>query len=226
MNSARRLIESSSSFWRELAPLLPNYVKHVNMGGYERLDPPIRRGTDKSRHFLINEAAFKCFARGVATTGPMAAEIYAALQVKWAARLPANTSVAVPLSEEESQELSELSSRLAIYKKLLDNSVAEYEKVIPAFGRLENIEIDILTDKSIFEVKAGERPFRSIDFRHLILAGAVLDRPGQKVILLNPREGVVWSETLSDFVETACLRSLSELIPEIRYYISDSGISA
>ena len=226
MNSARRLIESSSSFWRELAPLLPNYVKHVNMGGYDRFDPPMRRETDKARHFLVNELAFKCFASGVSPGGPAVESIYDDVQQKWAGRLPANASIGAALSDLEREELSELVGRLVVYQRSIDTGTAEFEKIIPAFGRLENIEIDILTDNSVFEIKAGERPFRSIDFRQLILAITVLDRPRPKAVLINPREGVVWSENFSDFIETVCLRSLSELIPEVAYYLSDSGISA
>lgn len=226
MNSARRLIESSSSFWKELAPMLPNYVKHVNMGGYDRYDPPIRRDTNRARHFLINELAFKCFASGAAPSEPAAETIYEGLQAKWRTRLPSNTAIEDSLSNLERNELSELVSRLAIYKRSIDDSPAEFEKVVPAFGRLENIEIDILTDKSIFEVKAGERPFRSIDFRQLILAAAVLKSPRPKIVLINPREGVIWTDSLADFVETVCLRSMSELVPEIHFYLSDSGISA
>lgn len=226
MNSARRLIESSSSLWRELAPMLPNYVKHVNMGGYDRFDPPMRRETDKARHFLINEMAFKCFAGGITSTGVAAKAIYNGLQAKWSARLPANLAIRNALTELEAEELLELISRLVVYKRAIDSDPAEFEKVVPAFGRLENVEIDILTSTSIFEVKAGERPFRSIDFRQLILAAAVLGSDQRKLVLLNPREGVIWTESLTDFIETVCLRSMSELMPEIYYYLSDSGISA
>lgn len=225
MNSTRRLIESSSSFWRELAPMLPNYVKHVNMGGYDRHDPPIRRDTDRSRHFLINELAFKCFAGRVSPSTSEAENIYTKLQAKWRARLASNTAIDQPLSSLERNDLSELVSRLLIYKRDIDDSPAEFEKIVPAFGRLENIEIDILTGRSIFEVKAGERPFRSIDFRQLILAAAVLESPRPNIALINPREGVVWTDNLFDFVETVCLRSMSELVPEIQFYLSESGIS-
>lgn len=191
MNSARRLIESSSSFWRDLAPMLPNYVKHVNMGGYDRFDPPIRRETDRARHFLINELAFKCFANSIPSTGPAAETIYEALQAKWSSRLPANLAIGVALSDLEREELAELVGRLAIYKRSIDNGQAEFEKVVPALGRLENVEIDILTDASVFEVKAGRRPFRSIDFRQLIIASAVLESPRPRLVLLNPREGII-----------------------------------
>ena len=206
--------------------MLPNYVKHVNMGGYDRYDPPIRRETNRARHFLINELAFKCFANGVAPSKSASETIYAHLQEKWGARLPSNMAIEEPLSDLERHDLSELVNRLVIYRRAIDNGPAEFEKVIPAFGRLENIEIDILTDKSIFEVKAGERPFRSIDFRQLIIAAAVLEFRRPKLVLINPREGVVWTENMTDFIETVCLRSMSELVSEIHFHLCDSGISA
>jgi len=228
MISARRLVESSGNFWRDLAPLLPNYVKHVNMGGYERYDPPIRSGTEKARHFLVNELAFTCFSRKLLPQSVPAENAYGKLQAKWLARLPNNPWIDSPLTPDEIEDLKSLVGRLSSYSRALGLSDALFEHVVPAVGRLEAVEIDILTDRVICEVKAGERPFRSIDFRQLIVALIALGRVrvSSDLMLMNPREGLVWSENAKDFIEAISLRPFSEFFGDSVYELSEVGLSA
>lgn len=228
MISSRRLVESSGNFWRDLTPLLPNYVKHVNMGGYERYDPPIRSGTEKARHFLVNELAFTCFSQGLLPQSEQAASAYELLQKKWLARLPTNLWIDTPLTPDEIGDLTSLVYRLSTYSRMLKLAGASFEHVVPAVGRLEAVEIDILTDHAICEVKAGERPFRSIDFRQLIVALIALGsgRGSNTLMLINPREGLVWSELAKEFVEAVSLRPLPEFFGDSVYELSEVGLSA
>lgn len=228
MISARRLVEASGNFWRDLTPMLPNYVKHVNMGGYDRSHTPIRRGTEKARHFLINELAFSCFAQRLKTTGPDASECYSQLQSKWSSRLPNNPWIELPISDDERADLSEMVSRLAQYSRNLNLGDMEFEVVVPAVGRLEAVEIDILSISAIVEVKSGERPFRSIDFRQIILSAIALEKVSRRdrIILLNPREGIIWEESLTKFIEAVSLRTFAEFVDDAFYELSDVGISA
>jgi len=228
MISSRRLIESSGNFWRDLTPLLPNYVKHVNMGGYERHDAPIRSETEKARHFLVNELAFTCFSNDLKPRSEDADIAYEKLQRKWIRRLPSNPWIDLPLTEDEIGDLSSLFSRLSSYSRILNLNGAIFESVTPAVGRLEYVEIDILTSDAICEVKSGERSFRSIDFRQLLVALIALGsvRIDNTLLLINPREGIVWKENAKDFVESISLRSISDFFGDSLYQLSEVGLSA
>lgn len=228
MSSARRLVESSGSFWKEIAPLLANYVKQVNLGGYDRIDRPIESSTSKARHFLINETAFESLSARSMGGKIDIDSAYTGVQEKWIARLPANEHIAVPLSVEERSEAVELVTRISAYGRTYRIEPCRYGVVIPATGRLEAVEIDLLADGMLGEVKAGGRPFRSIDFRQLMLSVIALRDIAQehRLVLMNPREGTVWSELTYEFIESVCVRSFAEFMHEATFYLSDSGTSA
>ena len=98
---------------------------------------------------------------------------------------------------------------------------------LPGVGFLESVEIDVVGSDGICEVKAGDRNFRSIDFRQLLLACVTLpDRiVSDWLVLINPREGIVWRERAETFVETVSLRPYAEFVAQARYYLSDAGVS-
>lgn len=228
MSSARRLVESSGSFWREIAPLLSNYVKKVNLGGYTRIDPPIESTASKGRQFIINETAFQGLAAHVSGTSLDIDAAYASVQNKWSARLPTSNQIMVPLTSDEQADISQLVHRISEYRRLYGINPCQYGAVIPAIGRLETVEVDLMSPSVLGEVKAGGRPFRSIDFRQLMLSIIALQGVGDdhRLVLMNPREGTVWSERTHDFIETVCVRPFAEFIHESTFYLSDSGTSA
>lgn len=67
-------------------------------------------------------------------------------------------------------------------------------------GILASCEGDVLTNDTLFEVKAGERTFRITDLRQLLTYSALAHASGaltfSKIGLLNPRTGTFWIRDL------------------------------
>jgi hypothetical protein len=83
---------------------------------------------------------------------------------------------------------------------------------------------DALWSTTIYEIKAGDRSFRSTDVRQLLIYCALgfaaklyeLDR----ICLVNPRHGVYFSESLNDLCAALAGRPPTEVLSDIVEYIS------
>jgi hypothetical protein len=211
-----------------LAPLLPTYVRRVNLGEYDRTFAPLPSKVDPRRHFIVNDAAFDLVADRQRGNDLNAETALSYVATKWGARLgdrmPGRDR---EFSKLEIREVEDLAFRLHVMLSDFVDRATSYNRTIPGVGRLESIEVDFDNASTIGEVKSGSRPFRSIDFRQLILS-CVVEGPSssaKELVLLNPREGTVWHRQSAEFLETISLMPFSEFIGEFRYVLTDVGIS-
>ena len=88
---------------------------------------------------------------------------------------------------------------------------------------------DILIGEELYEVKAGERQFRSTDVRQLLtycaLNFAAKRYSIKKAGCVNPRRGTYFSFDVNALAFEMSGKSSTELLAEIVYYMSNSGIS-
>jgi hypothetical protein len=227
VSSARRLVEGAGSLWGEIAPLLPSYVRRVNLGEYDRIFPPHPSTVDPKRQFIVNDAGFDIAANYLRGRTSDPRTMLSNVASKWRSRFKDTAVIEEFFSAEEIQDTIIIANRLVTIledRKLL---ITNYNITLPGLGRLENVEIDVYGNSLIGEVKAGYRPFRSIDFRQILLACVVhgVDCADHNIFLINPREGIEWRCRASDFVQAISLMPFSEFINEFRYVLSEVGIS-
>lgn len=172
---------------------------------------PISGTGKKELHGVINELAFMTFCRMNETDAQPkteeALEFSKALAkdaIKYISRFSRNE--ANRPKRLSSKSLAEASA-LAIqqYRFFNFSSAVNSTYVIrPKFngcGELSNCEGDVLTEDTLFEVKAGERTFRITDLRQLLIYSALAYASGKltfsKIGLFNPRTGKFWMRDLN-----------------------------
>lgn len=110
----------------------------------------------------------------------------------------------VNLVPKKIDEARVLAQRLVQFFERAIKSTLVGFPAFPGCGWVDDCAGDIFGSGTLFEVKAGERLFRSIDLRQILIYGA-LDFAGKtygviNVCLVNPRMGVFWHESLDNFV--------------------------
>jgi hypothetical protein len=95
----------------------------------------------------------------------------------------------------------------------------------PGCGWLEQCEGDVFADGVLFEVKAGERSFRSADVRQLLCYCGLnfASKPYEivDVCLVNPRTGRYVSENLERMCQRLSGRPATEVLADIVEYVSE-----
>jgi hypothetical protein len=102
-------------------------------------------------------------------------------------------------------------------------------EVFPEFlgcGWLSSCAGDVYAQGTLYEIKAGDRAFRSIDLRQL-LTYCALNFAAKKydiadVCLLNPREGTFAQFDLNALCGALAGRSAVEVLGDIVEYVSDA----
>lgn len=227
-----------SSLWRELTPAADLLVRRLNRGGYERYARPMSTKTDPTRRAFINEIAFTLFSNSVIGKNWFAGSLQAN-EVEQAATTARQLIIQIEgrddgckddPSDEERRDLEEQYRRLQAFF-LRDRSVDQIT-VNPAFrgcGIIDTCSGDVLAGDTLWEVKAGDRDFRSIDLRQLITYAALnyISRSYhiERVGLFNPRVGIFFEVRLDDLcVEIGGMGS-ADMLAAVSYAISSGEIS-
>jgi hypothetical protein len=88
---------------------------------------------------------------------------------------------------------------------------------------------DVLIGQELYEVKAGNRQFRSTDLRQLMTYCALNYAAGTHAITkagcINPRRGTYFVLDLDAIAHEMAGKSSSELFSDIIYHVSSGGIS-
>lgn len=205
------------SVWRSIAPSMDDFVRRTNLNGVDREWPPLRSTVDSERRGAVNEAAYLLFA-GSSALGQRPS-------LKW---LQSNLLSAFMQAVEYSQKNQpmrkvepneqEVREIIAIYRRLdAYFSSTEHSPIVvrPHFkgcGILNSCTGDVFSEKrGIYEIKSGDRPFRSIDYRQLSVYLGLYFAETRKVApelhLLNPRTGLFIDLPVSMFTEAVSGRS-------------------
>lgn len=139
-----------------------------------------------------------------------------------------------PASLEAPPSTVEEAEAIRIFECLRNYFASRKEKALsrPVFhgcGYVDSSEGDLLTGRSLFEVKTVDRPFRSIDVRQLVTYGALNHLSQQYRIdsfgVFNPRRGIFFELP----VETVCYeisgQPSQELFEAVIHAISSGDIS-
>jgi hypothetical protein len=229
-----------SSFWREVAPTTDLFVRRLNLGQYERDFAEIKLPTAPSRRGFINEIAFELLCQSIKERERWPSKEPSIDQASVAASIVRSSALRREIGREyefnsdlNQDELSDIQQQ---HKRLMQVFTFYYLDAIvlpePGFkgcGIVDNCIGDLLVGTTLFEVKAGERSFRSIDIRQLVLYSALnlISHQYQinKVGLFNPRVGIRTEIELDELCFEISGKKTIELLTEISLALSSGEVS-
>jgi hypothetical protein len=229
-----------SSFWKAVAPTTDIFVRRLNLGHYEREFPEMTIPTQPIRRGFINEVAFSVFCQSVKR-----GQAWPPPKLSKAELDEAVTSIR-PLTvrkeghgeakqgddfvSEELLDIEEQRDRLMRFfflNRSIDPLVLE--PTFPGCGMIDTSKGDLIASNILYEVKAGDRLFRSIDVRQLIMYSTLnhvskrfrIERLG----LFNPRIGISATIPIDDLCFEISGKNSAELFSEIAAVVSSGEVS-
>lgn len=237
MMTEKKFSKTFNSFWRALLPGSDRYLRKMNLS-LIRFAPPLGFFSPIEERGVINELGFRLFCR-------MATDSYdcwkklqndvvkqvAVETVEYIKRF--RTKESENVVEPSRASFSE-SGRIAnrIYRFLQEKPRWEMRVCQPCFqgcGKVEACEGDVLLAETLYEIKAGDRNFRVIDIRQLLTYCALnyinpayeIDR----VVLLNPRLGLFYEESLDGMCQGLAWTSSGTVLNDIVNFLTETVTS-
>lgn len=231
MTSEKRLASSHTGFWNALLPMEEPYIRahntRVRQFAHEMLSliPAAQRG-------VVNECAFLIFVVGLrGSVNPVNLDEGQLMRCADDAfgrvsRLSAFARVSPqPLTEAAVREAQMLAMRLTSYFSSRPEHLFTPMPVFPGCGWLDEAEGDVLGDRTLFEIKAGERQFRGIDIRQVLcycaLGFSAKAYDINSFCLINPRFGTYFEDTLENLCWRTAGMSAAAVLGEIVNYVSE-----
>jgi hypothetical protein len=228
-----------TSVWRSLAPTSEIFVRKINSQLYERVFSEMASVTTATRRALVNEAAFTLFVRSsveVMMQPPLRLsemEIDACLTSArmLIARLDRISLFEVrELDQGERGEAIEQANRLIrFFLGIAKGKIIRCNPHFNGCGVVDSCYGDIMVGDTLYEVKAGERNFRSLDIRQILVYAALNSESGendiQNVGLFNPRTGVSVEVSLEELCFEVSGKAAPDLLADIVWVISSGEMS-
>ena len=219
-----------SGFWQGLLPMLERHIRAVNVQ-VQRFAPPIVSSAPAASRGLVSELAFRLFVASVRTGLPIADlpsdEIGGSVEAATTHIRRMRQLSRRPVPDPRSLELAEATILAERHARFFQRT--EQLTLLPTFpgcGWLMECAGDVLSGATLYEVKAGERGFRSIDMRQTLIYCA-LNFAAKRydiaaVCLVNPRLGIVVEEDLEHLCGAASGAPAVEVLAAIVEYCSES----
>lgn len=218
-----------TSFWRTISPLSEDFVRRINVHALARYETELNSSVFSSRRALINEVGFEIFFRCKEKNLSVNEIIRYELgdishQVSCHIALLRNGAPKFieEMEATEVDEANEIAKRLLCFFEKFCNVV-----VRPKFigcGRIGSCQGDVLADNTLYEIKSGNRSFKSADLRQLVLYLTLNHISKQYDIqnlgLYNPRKGFHFALPHQDFSIHFSGLSTEELCHRISYELT------
>jgi hypothetical protein len=227
MINEKQLSEYFHSFWQDHFPLLdPMFVRRFNVEQKERLETtdgrillPISLPDEIERFDLVAEVASELAIESYRKRSGGTADHGAAIA---RARKRIAFLRGVEIAEPADNELSQADLLLNHYEAFFDTiereGAVEFRPRIKGIGVLREMEGDLSTAKTLFEVKAVNRNIQGSDLRQLIcyLVAGLASRQytWDEYCIFNPRLAVYYSGRVSELLDYLSGRSAPECISE------------
>jgi hypothetical protein len=237
--------QSHSSTWRTLAPTTDLFVRKINLQLRQRVYKPLKSMVAPTRRAFVNEIGFDIFSKAITNRRKrnlfeqafvnVFEEAFVADAISSArttiCRIERIRQEDVPEPNEE-ERLDYLNQSDRLYSFFRKISIGAEIEISPRFvgcGIIDTCFGDVYFDETLFEVKAGDRSFRSVDIRQLLtyaaLNKAASARHLNKLGLFNPRTGISCTFGLDELCLEVAGRPSEELLMEIIRVISSGDIS-
>jgi hypothetical protein len=229
----KRFASSHHAFWRELLPMGEHYIREVNQQ-LARFEEPLASASMPKFHGIVNELAFRLFIRATTENLPFAqltdpvisSEISQTVRFIESFRQHGRGPLPPP-GQVEIEEALLLVRRLHAFFQKGSDAPLLVQPAFPGCGWLSECQGDVLSSGTLYEIKAGARAFRMLDVKQ-VLVYCALNFASKRhnirdVCLLNPREGMYFSETLNRLCELIAGRSAVDVLGEIVEYVSEAN---
>lgn len=193
----KSFVLSHTSFWQELLPNCERFVRRMNLA-LTRFGEPLPSSSPPGMRGLVNELGVRLIAAAREDGIPCdelplsKIEFCANEATAFVRRFRARPDVALmSLSSDGVEEAKRLAGWLEKFFDTYADCSLQLFPALRGFGWLDECTCDAWTSDVLFEVKAGERTFRSTDVRQVVTYLALNHLSGGKqlktVFLVNPR---------------------------------------
>ena len=231
MTSEKRFALSHSGFWNALLPMEEPYIRTHNarLNTFAHFLPSVVPADQRG---VVNECAFLLFVsalRDSVLPSDLSKETIAECAgeaLRHIARMRQFSRVpATPVTEMGMRDAKVLASRLTSYFNSKPWELLRTKPFFPGCGWVDDSEGDVLGDRTLFEIKAGERQFRGTDVRQLLcycalsFSAKVYDIT--TICLINPRFGTYFQDDLETLCQKTAGMSAADVLGEIVNYVSE-----
>ncbi len=219
-----------TSFWRTSTPAMEPFVRQLNRGLYRRDSKPMSAETAANRRAFVNEIAYRVFAKVIPKEPqePTAELIASATSEVWETRPRIFRESDLSSGErlDVQRQVKRLIRRLC-RPKLPEPFILNPE--FPGCGIVDTCYGDVLAENTLYEIKAGDRGFLSIDIRQLLIYVALNRASGRyrvvSIGLVNPRMGVSFEANIDELSARISGQTSSDLLDLILYAVSSGEVS-
>jgi hypothetical protein len=230
MTSEIAFATQHTSLWHILAPTSERFIRQINLN-LDRYAREIRAIDDPSRRGFLNEVAFQFTRLKSNTTVATIPEASAAARSRLAALEREVRGAVDDPSDIEIDTVNAIQVSLLnfVRQRSSQDPRVTFEPHFAGCGFLNPCVGDILIGEELYEVKAGDRRFRSTDLRQLITYCALNYAAGACTITkagcVNPRRGTYFVLELDAIAYAMAGKSSNELFSDIIYHVSSGGVS-
>jgi hypothetical protein len=212
------------------------FIRKMNLQLYEREFPVLSSKVVPGRRGLVNEVAFSIFCQlqdrltqprwedaNIQRAMREATEKVASLEKVSVEKIEAMNDVEIKDCDQQVKRLQTFFIQQSKRQPLI------VRPRFPGAGIIDSCEGDVMFGSNLFEVKAGQRTFRAVDLKQLLIYAA-LNRsahmtPIIELGLFNPRMGISFRSS----IDSICLEisgcAAAELLPEIIRILSSGDLS-
>ncbi len=237
MISDKKLAVSFTSFWQELLPAGDSFIRSMNLNT-ERYDTPLDSKVSAVRRALINETGFLVYVASLkehlsidqVEKSKLFGDVSLTAWNHVKGFEEQNDPTFKAMNKVEGTEVKVLAQRLEEF--FVNHESGKPIVPSPMFagcGFIDDCAGDILAGDVLYEVKAGDRKFRLVDIRQVLVCLALNHSRERyritQVGLLNPRLGVFYKIRVNDLTQRISGTSPTELFSEIIEFVSSGGVS-
>lgn len=219
-----------NAFWADHAPTSKHFVRRLNLEYTERWSPPIDKPEEQIRAAFVSEFAFSRFC-GL-TDGVDAGQLDRTAMAETKKRLlplmddPATLDT--PFTDAEQDQIQRLERGLTAFFRHRGLALRT-RPVFQGCGYIDASEGDVISGPCLYEIKAVDRPFRSVDIRQLVTYCALNHASGQFELdslgVFNPRRGLWFAMSFDEVCHEISGQSAQELFDNVVHGVSSGDIS-
>jgi hypothetical protein len=230
MTSEIAFATQHTSLWHALAPTSERFVRQINLN-LDRYARQVSFTDEPSRRGFLNEVAFQFTKLKYTAVDATIVEASAAARSRLATLEREVRGAVNDPSGDEIDSIKAIQQSLSNFVQHRNSPASKvtFEPNFPGCGYLNPCVGDILIRDELYEVKAGDRRFRSTDLRQLLtycaLNYAAGSYPIAKAGCVNPRRGTYFVLEIDAIAHEMAGKSSTELFSDIIYHVSSGGVS-
>lgn len=230
MTSEIAFATQHTSLWHALAPTSERFVRQINLN-LDRYARQLSFSDEPARRGFLNEVAFQFTKLKYTVADANIIDASAAARSRLATIERQVRGAVDDPSDNEMDSVRAIQQSLANFVRHRSSPASKvtFEPNFAGCGFLNPCVGDILIRDELYEVKAGDRRFRSTDLRQLLTYCALNYAAGSysiaKAGCVNPRRGTYFVLELDAIAHEMAGKSSTELFSEIIYQVSSGGVS-